>query len=158
MNGKESQILITNVKAYEEVIRPLYNHIAKLEARAEKAEKRAEMTALLHKACDSCEAELARVRDALRDCYETLSQGSYHNAPCCEKAKAALDSTSPQTCAWREDEDGVWETACGEAFSFDYDGPVENKTRYCQYCGKPVDVKQIGHVGEHAEKVQEHAK
>jgi len=40
MNGKESQILITNVKAYEEVIRPLYNHIAELEGRAEKAEER----------------------------------------------------------------------------------------------------------------------
>lgn len=39
------------------------------------------------------------------------------------------------SCKWEEDEDGVWTTACGNAFAFDNEGPKENEAKYCQYCG-----------------------
>ena len=38
-------------------------------------------------------------------------------------------------CEWREDEDGVWQTGCGHAFTFEDGGPVENQQRFCGYCG-----------------------
>lgn len=41
-----------------------------------------------------------------------------------------------ETCAWIEDDDAIWHTACGHSFFFDTDGPVENKLEYCCYCGK----------------------
>lgn len=47
------------------------------------------------------------------------------------------------TCAWTEDEDeGKWDTACGHAYCFIADGPRENGTVYCQYCGGTVTLKE----------------
>jgi len=44
-------------------------------------------------------------------------------------------------CLWEEDEDGIWHTSCGEAFQFTADGPAENGTRYCMYCGREINAK-----------------
>ena len=44
----------------------------------------------------------------------------------------------PDTCAWTDDADpdfNVWQTDCGEAFTFLEAGPTENKMRFCCYCG-----------------------
>lgn len=38
-------------------------------------------------------------------------------------------------CVWTEDEDGIWQTECGDAFAFDSGSPTENKAKFCQYCG-----------------------
>ena len=40
-----------------------------------------------------------------------------------------------KTCQWSEDKDSVWDTACGQAFSFATDGPVENSAKFCLFCG-----------------------
>lgn len=47
---------------------------------------------------------------------------------------AAPDSIA--TCEWREDADGIWETACGEAWVCTEGTPVENDMKYCHSCGK----------------------
>lgn len=44
------------------------------------------------------------------------------------------------TCTWREDDEGVWQTECGDAFEFTTDGPEENNVKYCCYCGKWIVV------------------
>lgn len=54
----------------------------------------------------------------------------------------------PQCCTWTEDGDGVWETACGEAYCFTDGGPRENRSRFCPYCGKPLAVKAKEDAGE----------
>ena len=41
-------------------------------------------------------------------------------------------------CEWCEDDNGLWHTGCGHLFFFDTDGPVENKQKFCGYCGKPM--------------------
>jgi hypothetical protein len=41
-------------------------------------------------------------------------------------------------CEWVEDEEGVWETDCNEAFQFSSDGPVQNGFNFCPFCGKPI--------------------
>jgi hypothetical protein len=39
-------------------------------------------------------------------------------------------------CLWTEDQDdGKWDTDCGESFVFTTDGPMENGMDYCCYCG-----------------------
>lgn len=42
---------------------------------------------------------------------------------------------SEMVCFWREDEDGIWMTACREEFVFLVGGPEDNKVRFCCYCG-----------------------
>jgi hypothetical protein len=53
--------------------------------------------------------------------------------------------TARISCRWSEDEDGNWDTDCGERFFFETFGPIENRARWCLYCGrriKPVNFKQ----------------
>ena len=52
-----------------------------------------------------------------------------------KKADRKIDGGS---CQWSEDEDGTWDTACGEKFYFDTGGPNENKANWCLYCGNDL--------------------
>ena len=48
----------------------------------------------------------------------------------------------PLTCEWTHDEDdGFWETACGEAWRFDDGGPGENNVHFCHSCGNSLRIK-----------------
>jgi hypothetical protein len=38
-------------------------------------------------------------------------------------------------CRWKEDDDGVWETACQHAFVFSDGSPAQNGFEFCPYCG-----------------------
>lgn len=40
------------------------------------------------------------------------------------------------TCEWHEDEDGVWETSCGQSWVFAEGGPEDNGMKFCHQCGK----------------------
>jgi len=37
----------------------------------------------------------------------------------------------------------IWESDCGEAWSFEAEGPIGNKMKFCCYCGKPLAEKVI---------------
>ena len=53
----------------------------------------------------------------------------------------------PLTCAWAHNEnDGFWESACGEAWRFDDGGPAENSMHFCHSCGKSlrINAKEAG--------------
>ena len=39
-------------------------------------------------------------------------------------------------CIWKEDEDGVWDTECGNKFEIIAGTPIENQMNFCPYCGK----------------------
>ena len=41
-------------------------------------------------------------------------------------------------CAWTEDGDGSWWSACGDGFVFTDGGPQDNSFRFCCYCGLPL--------------------
>ena len=43
-------------------------------------------------------------------------------------------------CKWKPDEDGVYETGCGNRFEFTEAGPKENKFDYCPYCGNVLKI------------------
>lgn len=44
----------------------------------------------------------------------------------------------PAPCVWNEDDNGTWDTACGETFVFNEGTPADNKMLFCCYCGKPL--------------------
>ena len=50
-----------------------------------------------------------------------------------------------ENCEWKEaDIDrGEWWTSCGEAFVFIDGGPVDNKMRFCCYCGRRLVEKGV---------------
>ena len=52
-------------------------------------------------------------------------------------------AAQPTACQWTpmDDESGTWESACGQAWTFMEDGPVENNVRFCHGCGKPIEIK-----------------
>jgi hypothetical protein len=49
-----------------------------------------------------------------------------------------------EVCTWKLDgwDEGIWQSSCGEAWSFIDGGPVENRVRFCHGCGKPVAAMQ----------------
>lgn len=52
-----------------------------------------------------------------------------------ERDLAEAKANASRTCQWTEDEDGNWDTGCGECFSFADGKPSQNKQRFCGYCG-----------------------
>lgn len=46
--------------------------------------------------------------------------------------------TGGARCNWMADEDGNWVTACGEMHVLIDGGPVDNRMRFCCYCGAPL--------------------
>ena len=49
----------------------------------------------------------------------------------------ALESEATP-CAWTEDDEGNWETACDNLHVFFDGGPVENGYKWCPYCGREI--------------------
>ena len=50
-------------------------------------------------------------------------------------------------CIWTPHADhyesGGWDSACGESWTFIDGGPVDNRVRFCQGCGKSVEVCHV---------------
>ena len=51
---------------------------------------------------------------------------------------ASLARETPLTCTWTENEDGVYETNCGNLFMFNDGTPSENGFEFCPYCGREL--------------------
>ena len=47
----------------------------------------------------------------------------------------------PPICTWKQDEDGLWNTGCDNAFFFDTGGVADNEFKYCPYCGNKIRAK-----------------
>lgn len=46
-------------------------------------------------------------------------------------------------CRWAPDDDGIYQTDCGQSFCFIDDGPVENKMQFCCYCGAALRAESV---------------
>jgi hypothetical protein len=55
-----------------------------------------------------------------------------------DKLAIAHATRMTEPCEWKEDEDGIWWTACGNAYEYINGGPAENGQKFCGYCGKPL--------------------
>lgn len=44
------------------------------------------------------------------------------------------------TCTWTEDENGFWNTECGNIEEFSWGDVEENNYRYCPFCGGEIFV------------------
>jgi hypothetical protein len=83
---------------------------------------------------DRLHASMQSVRDLL-----VIAEGQRDQATQrAEAAEAERDALRRDACAWRDDEDGNWDTGCGTMWSFIDGGPIENGVCFCFKCGKPV--------------------
>lgn len=53
------------------------------------------------------------------------------------------DEEEPR-CGWTHDDDGTWETGCGNSFILLDDTPMENDMKFCCYCGRHIDDEPDG--------------
>ena len=60
----------------------------------------------------------------LRDCRAEIQRLSKQDAPI--------------PCAWKQDDEGVYETGCDHRFVFTYGNCAENGAKFCQYCGGSI--------------------
>jgi len=51
--------------------------------------------------------------------------------------------TDSATCVWTEDENGIYQTECEDAFEFNDGAPADNGMVYCCYCGKRLVAKRF---------------
>ncbi len=66
---------------------------------------------------------------------EWIQRAANDAAAACLSGADAL-AREKQTCAWTEDEDGVWHTGCGTAWCSEVGGaPADHKMRFCYHCG-----------------------
>ena len=50
--------------------------------------------------------------------------------------------SKPEVCNWSTDQEWFgWRTDCGEYFTFEDGGPIENRFKFCHACGKVLKVK-----------------
>lgn len=52
--------------------------------------------------------------------------------------KGLEDAERLGECVWKPDDDGVYETTCGQAWVFEDGTPKENHARFCPYCGRTL--------------------
>jgi hypothetical protein len=46
--------------------------------------------------------------------------------------------TGHEGCHWQQNEDGCWDTDCGNAFEFNDGSPIYNGFKCCPYCGEKL--------------------
>jgi hypothetical protein len=68
--------------------------------------------------------------------------GCPHKADCVEHGVVIPDECpdcqvfkAGAGCVWCQDDDGIFQTLCGNSFEFYAEGPKENKFQFCPYCG-----------------------
>lgn len=64
-------------------------------------------------------------------------------------AKAALsgrtvscsncNEAASKRCDWKEDEDGNWDTNCGQCMCFEYAPPNEQGYKFCHHCAATIN-------------------
>ncbi|MCO1371493.1 hypothetical protein L0Z42_13190 [Burkholderia multivorans] len=63
---------------------------------------------------------------------------------------AARRTTPDRECEWKCDDidNGIWESSCGESWSFIDGGPVENRMLFCHRCGGKLKTAPTSDQGE----------
>lgn len=57
-----------------------------------------------------------------------------------------VKKTTSVLCRWAEDDDGNWDTDCGNKYVLIEGGPTENAMLFCCYCGALIHEDKNGAV------------
>lgn len=92
-------------------------------------------------------AEVRRLIAEIVSCADDVDGGKRDARGFARKLVATVRAERQQPCVWNEDEDGTWESTCGEYWQFIEGGPVHNGVRYCHGCGRAVKSNPYADVG-----------
>lgn len=82
---------------------------------------------------ESCIAEYEETLvDELESVQSDDPDDGWHIAP---MFIGSAPSASGRICEWREDVDGNYQTGCGNSFFFETGDAIENRAKWCLYCG-----------------------
>jgi hypothetical protein len=57
----------------------------------------------------------------------------------CAESLRTQSTTASAYCIWTEDDDGVWDTECGNKFELiSGEAPLRQRIKFCPYCGKAI--------------------
>lgn len=60
------------------------------------------------------------------------------------RGSVAASETALRTCEWLQDEDGIWHTGCGQAWTFTDSGtPKDHGAQFCYHCGGALKAEQF---------------
>lgn len=93
--------------------------------------------------CDYCGAHTPDPWHSSGMLHGKMSKHIHSCDACAARGAAQAQAGAVQlTCEWTHNEDdGFWETACGEAWRFDDGGPGENNMHFCHSCGNSLRIK-----------------
>lgn len=77
--------------------------------------------------------------DAIRDEVWVLRPSQEQGAWFVRNFEAAMKRAQlleKACCGWEQDDDGIWQTECGNAFELNAGTPEDNHMEFCPYCGK----------------------
>ncbi len=57
------------------------------------------------------------------------------------RLEGELEKERGKVCVWTEDDNGDYDTGCGQMWSFTCDGPDENGANYCHACGGKLELR-----------------
>lgn len=88
--------------------------------------------------------EISRLIDDIVSCADVVDSGKQDARALAKKLVQTVRATRG-ACVWNEDDDGTWESTCGQSWQFIEGGPGENGVRYCHACGKAVKANPYSH-------------
>ena len=88
--------------------------------------------------CETCEHLHVTDKGMPPDCEKTSHWLTESDRKLTKEVGCAShsDFQSEQSCIWMEDDDGIYQTSCGNAFEFMNWTPENNHMKFCPYCGK----------------------
>ncbi len=91
---------------------------------------------------DACECGHESVRYVLGAEFDRVNAEREALQQRLNAADQRIDDFGGGECEWhREDDSGIWNSGCGETWSFHEDGPEENGMHFCHSCGKHLVVE-----------------
>jgi hypothetical protein len=78
------------------------------------------------------------LRQALQDGLKTCGIGRDCSEAIMPFILDALKQEPAESCLWKEDQDGVWDSSCGLRWDFNADEPIGNGMVFCPRCGKTL--------------------
>ena len=84
--------------------------------------------------------ELERMAKVCEEAQER-DVASLRRARAAERKLAEIESAPKpsERCEWKADEDGGWQSSCGEEWTLIDGTPKENGMKFCHGCGKPIE-------------------
>ena len=93
---------------------------------------------IIESECDCVELEYSKYPVLLNSATRALQNASQLISDEIVMTNSERVLSMGEQCVWKEDEDGVWDTECGNSFELVEGVPIQDEMNFCPYCGKAL--------------------